>query len=455
MNINGLNRRFAFQAATALTLLLLVVADYFFYRDKIYPGVYLYGINAAGLTMSEASQLVQKKLDQGNHTRTPVIFRYNEKSWSFTFAELGVAADWASALARAYAAGRNRPIFLNYPERVSMLLKPVKLPLSLVVDPAQFSLALAPAVQSIDRAPQDARLDLADDGVTVEVVPEITGRRLLLDETKQMLETSLETNPAAQELPLLVREISPARIAADLRKLRILTEVSSFTTKFALSLPGRVHNIRLAASALDDTLLEPGGEFSFNAAVGETGAEQGYHPAPVIVAGEIVEGVGGGVCQVSSTLYNAVLLAGLQIVERAGHSLAVGYVPPGRDAAVVYGWRDFRFLNNLGHGIWVRAFVNGDRLTVRLFGKPVPGKEIKLLITGLEVIPKSTNYIETDLLPAGTQEKVKPGQDGYRVNVWRIVYLNGAESVRELLSRDIYRPVTAEIRVGAGSATLR
>jgi vancomycin resistance protein YoaR len=448
---NSLTRRPAFRAFTVLTLLLLVVADYLFYRDKIYPGVYLYDINVSGLTKTQAYRLAQSRLEKENLSDKPVLFNFNERTWTYTYRELGATVDIADSLARAFAAGRNRRVILNYPERVSLLLNPVKLPLSFLVDPLQFSQGLAPVAQYVDRESKEARFVLTENGEAVIIVPEITGRSLLVEETRQLLESTLEAYPGAVSLPLLIRESRPARTEADLRELRVHAEISSFSTEFALSLPGRVHNIRLAASTLDGTLVEPGGEFSFNATIGQTGAAQGYQPAPVIVAGEIAEGVGGGVCQVSSTLYNAVLLAGLQVLERTGHSLAVGYVPPGRDAAVVYGWRDLRFLNNLGHGIWIRTFVNGHRLKVRLFGEPVAGKEIRLLTTDLEVIPKSTNYIETDLLPAGTQEKVKPGQDGYRVNVWRITYLNGAEADREQISRDLYRPVAAEIRVGTGT----
>ncbi len=455
MNMNGSIRRPVFRAVTVLTLLLLVFADYYFYRDNIYPGVYLYGINVGGLTKTQARRLVQSKLDMENYSDKPVLVHFNERTWTYSCRELGVAADWADSLARAFAAGRSKSVILNYPERISLLLKPLKLPLSFGVDSLRFSQELAPVAQYIYREPREARFILAEDGATVKIVPEITGRSLLLEESRQLLENTLETYPSVVSLPLLVRESRPARTEADLRELRVRTEVSSFSTKFALSLPGRVHNIRLAASALDGMLIEPGGEFSFNAAVGETGEAQGYQPAPVIISGEFVEGVGGGVCQVSSTLYNAVLLAGLQVMERTGHSLAVGYVPPGRDAAVVYGWRDLRFLNNLGHGIWIRAFVKGDRLTIRLFGETVAGKEIKLLTTDLEVIPKSTNYTETELFAAGTQEQVKPGQDGYRVNVWRVTYLNGTEAGRELLSRDTYRPVAAEILVGTGGTPLR
>lgn len=455
MKINCSIRRSAFQAVTALTLLLIVIADYFFYRDKIFPGVYLYGINAGGLTKTQASQLVQKTLEMEKLAGAAILFRYDEKIWSYNCQELGIAVDWADTLARAFAAGRNRPVMLNYPERVSLLLKPVKLPLSFAVDRTRFSQALAPAAQLIDREPREARFVLAEDGVAVRIAPEIPGRSLLMEETRQLLENSFKTYREPVTLPLLVREIKTYRTAADLQKLRVHAEVASFSTEFALSLPGRVHNIRLAASALDELVLEPEDEFSFNAVVGEAGAAQGYLPAPVIVAGEIVEGFGGGVCQVSSTLYNAMLLAGLQLVERTAHSLAIGYLPPGRDAAVVYGWQDLRFFNNLNHGIWIRTFADGNRLTVRLFGEPTPGKLLKILTTDLEVIPKSTQYTETDSLPAGTRVNVKKGQDGYRVAVWRIALLNGTELSRELLSRDFYRPVPAEVQIGTGDVSLR
>jgi vancomycin resistance protein YoaR len=447
--------RLVFPAVTALTLLLLVVADYFFYRDRIYPGVYLYGINTGSLHEAEARQLVQEELNRENLAGTFILFRYGEKSWSYTLQELGVALDWAETLAGAFAAGRKRMVPFSYAERIRMMLKPVQIPLKFTVDPSHFSKALAPAAQYIDSDPQEARFELAEDAATVEIIPEKQGLRLLLEETRHLLEISLETYPVPESFPLLVRELRPARTAATLRELRVRAEVSAFSTQFALTLPGRVHNIRLASSLLDGILLEPGGEFSFNKTVGKTGSEQGYQPAPVIIAGEIVEGFGGGVCQVSSTLYNAVLLAGLQVVARTGHSLAVGYVPPGRDAAVAYGWQDLKFRNSLEHGIWIRTFVKGERLTVRLFGDPVPGQEIRLLNSDLDVIPRGTNYIETDNLPAGTQEKVRAGQDGYRVSVWRVTSLDGAETGRELLSRDYYRAVPAEVRVGTGVNSLR
>lgn len=103
----------------------------------------------------------------------------------------------------------------------------------------------------------------------------------------------------------------------------------------------------------------------------------------------------------------------------------------------------------------LRTFADGNHLTIRLFGEPTTGKLIKVLTTGLEVIPRSTQYTGTDSLAAGTRVNVKKGQDGYRVAVWRITYLKGMELGRELLSRDFYRPVPAEVQIGTGSVSLR
>jgi vancomycin resistance protein YoaR len=186
--------------------------------------------------------------------------------------------------------------------------------------------------------------------------------------------------------------------AAHLDALRIREMIAISTTVISDSIPNRVHNIRLAAAALDGALVEPDQEFSFNQTVGKTGAEQGYKPAPVIVNRRLVEGIGGGVCQVSSTLYNAILLADLALVERANHSLTVGYLPPGLDATVSDGWLDLRFLNNRNHAVWIRTFIEGGNLTVSIYGDPIPGHEVKVIVTDREVIRQDVKYIETEEL---------------------------------------------------------
>lgn len=145
------------------------------------------------------------------------------------------------------------------------------------------------------------------------------------------------------------------------------TPIAQYSTYFDSSQVNRTENIRLAAKALDGKLLAPGERFSFNESVGERTAEAGYKVAMIIVGKEFVPGLGGGVCQVSSTLYNAVSLAGLEILERHAHSLEITYVPYGQDATVAYGVLDFKFRNNTEDDLLIRSSVEGGTLTFQLY----------------------------------------------------------------------------------------
>ncbi|WP_100011146.1 VanW family protein [Lentibacillus sediminis] len=144
-------------------------------------------------------------------------------------------------------------------------------------------------------------------------------------------------------------------------------EIGSYATNFRESNKERSHNIQLATEAIDNHVVFPGKRFSFNEVVGERTAERGYKQAPVIVKGELSEDIGGGICQVSSTLFNAVDLKGIQIVERYAHSRSVPYVPPGRDATVSWWGPDFVFKNEYNQPVLIRANSTNGRMAVRLF----------------------------------------------------------------------------------------
>ncbi|MUK90279.1 hypothetical protein GMD78_18045 [Ornithinibacillus sp. L9] len=143
--------------------------------------------------------------------------------------------------------------------------------------------------------------------------------------------------------------------------------LGSYTTYFKKSNKERSHNIELAAEAINNTVVFPGEEFSFNKVVGKRTKERGYKRAPVIVRGELSEDIGGGICQVSSTLFNAVDLEGISILERYSHSRNVPYVPPGKDATVSWWGPDFTFKNEYNHPILIRAKANEGRIIIRVF----------------------------------------------------------------------------------------
>lgn len=187
--------------------------------------------------------------------------------------------------------------------------------------------------------------------------------------------------------------------------------IASFSTDMAPRDAQQRHNINRAASKIDGLLVRPGEEFSFNKAVGLRGLEQGYQRAPAIVDGEIRREWGGGVCQVSSTLYNAALLGNLKITERHAHSRKVSSVPPGRDATTAYGVADFKFVNTTGVAIRIRAITSPTRLVVSLYGK-------------------ARQKVDVDI----TTQRV-----GRSISTYRTTRSIGGSSRQELMSCDEYR----------------
>ena len=169
---------------------------------------------------------------------------------------------------------------------------------------------------------------------------------------------------------LVVRVANPTRTTEIARTMGITGVVSSYTTTYG-GTPGRLNNVQLVAKLIDGTLIKPGGTFSFNATTGERTAEKGFQEAPVIINGELQNGLGGGVCQVSTTVFNAAYEGGLPIDARTNHALYIDHYPLGRDATVNYPDLDLRFSNDTDHWLLLRTFVGAGSLTVNLYGTPV------------------------------------------------------------------------------------
>jgi vancomycin resistance protein VanW len=227
--------------------------------------------------------------------------------------------------------------------------------------------------------------------------------------------------------------------------------VATYRTRFP-NIPNRNFNIALAASKLRGVLLDTGDEFSFNRTIGPRTRAAGYRKAPVIINDEFVPGVGGGVCQVSSTLFNAALLADLRILSRTNHSSPVSYLPLGRDAAVVYGRLDLKFRNE-GAPLLMWAEVRGRVITVSFFGTRQPGRQVGVLVTDVQTLPAPKGEIRRPdpELPAGVNRVVE-ARRGFRANTVRYVRQNGVVVRRETVARSFYRPVPKIVRFGTQTA---
>ncbi len=184
-------------------------------------------------------------------------------------------------------------------------------------------------------------------------------------------ENKVENNPG--NMQTLPRQISPTGTPVPTVPEKNPNEISSFTTEILNKDEDRFHNIKTAAKELNHTVVEPGETFSFNSVLGKRTEEKGYEEAPILLGnGEEGEGVGGGICQISSTLYNAVLQTNMKVVERHRHSETVPYVPEGKDATVVYNSKDFRFKNTKDYPVEILVWVSEDEVTVKLIKKVNP-----------------------------------------------------------------------------------
>jgi vancomycin resistance protein YoaR len=221
--------------------------------------------------------------------------------------------------------------------------------------------------KAVGRPPREVEFTVSSSG-RATMVPSRNGRRLDLAATQRaFLAAALSTTD--RETELVVVEAQPELSTARANALGITGLVSSYTTIYGGD-PNRIHNVQLLANLIDRHLIAPGSTFSFNKTTGERNAAKGFLEAPVIINGELKNGLGGGVCQVSTTVFNAAFEAGLSITERHNHALYIDHYPLGRDATVNYPDTDLKFVNDTGHWILLETVVGPSSLTVRLFGTP-------------------------------------------------------------------------------------
>lgn len=242
--------------------------------------------------------------------------------------------------------------------------------------------------------------------------------------------------------------ISPEHTKEELEAALFRDTLGTYKTNYSTSSANRCANIALASQSIDNMILMPGDVFSFNDALGERTSERGYKPAGAYAAGKTVTEVGGGICQVSSTLYNTVLLSNLEIVERRSHQMTVAYVPVGRDATVNWGTTDFKFKNNTPYPVKLESTIRGKNIEISAVGTlSDPDMKVKIETSTLSVIPPVEEIVEDPEKEVGFTETDK-GSNGYIVDAVRVVYSSDTEVSREKLTRSRYNPSNTVTTVG-------
>ena len=244
-------------------------------------------------------------------------------------------------------------------------------------------------------------------------------------------------------------DITEPELTKEKAEERLFTQtLGSYKTNYNSGDVSRSSNIALAASLVNNTVLLPGEEFSYNGTVGERTAANGFKMAHVYMNNEVADGLGGGICQVSSTLYCAVLYANIEVTERTCHQLPVTYVPLGQDATVDYGNIDFKFKNNTDYPIKIVTSAGGGLAEASILGYREVDEKVELYPVRTGTVAATVKEEPDDTLPLGEKKVEKQGSDGCTVELYKTVTKNGTTSERTLVSRSTYSGGKTIVKVG-------
>lgn len=433
--------------ATSVLLLSLLGTFIFFYLSLVYDddavpyGVSVDGVDIGGLTREEALEKLKKVFIL--NPQKYIVLYFEDVRVSLKFSDLKVNYNFDEVLDRIFKLKKEGNIFSRFYRLYSIKNNGMNFSLKIIPDYNAAVYYLTDLSNKINRDPQNARLEFKK-GERL-LIPEVYGVKMDIEGSYSRLVEAI--NKGDRELQVAVNMIKPNITSEDLRDISY--KISTFTTTFNPQDVNRTSNLILAAKNISGALVRPGEIYSLNKGIGPRVIEAGFKEAPVIINGKLVPGIGGGVCQIATTVYNAVLRADLKIVERFHHSFPVSYVPPGQDATLSGDILDLKFQNNSSYPIYLVAYVYSNKFTVDVYSADANfNKRVVIYSEILEVIEPKITYKEDNTMPEGTIKEEVPPHKGYKVNTYRLVY-EGSKLIRkEKLSYDFYQPVNGIIIKG-------
>ena len=378
--------------------------------NKICKNTYINDINIGELTKIQAIEKIKNIYHVDD-----IEFKYNGKKFILSSKEIDFYYDIEKTVEEAYNLNRKGSFIENIKKTINSALgdkNTIELYINYSKD--KLKLYIKYLAKDIDVYVKNASLSI--EGSNIKIQKEKEGIKLEVDKT--INKTINEIKKGNTSINLVVKKVKPKIKSENLGKIN--TMLGTYSTKFNSSVEGRSHNILLASKSTSDILLMPGESFSYNKYTGKRTISNGYKNAPLIVQGVVQEGIGGGVCQVSSTLYNAVLYAGLEIESIKNHSIPSTYVDKGRDATVSDDSIDFIFKNNLKYPIYIKNTVYGNDLTCSIYGSSEDKKIIEIQTNTDSVYEVSIKKVEDPTLPKGQEKKLESGRKGYTVSTYRV-----------------------------------
>lgn len=473
-------------------------------------GISILGIDVSGLSKDDAKQKVTD--DVSNRLSTDVIFKHNDETYTLLPSSVGGSFDIDKVIDDAYSVGRNGNIFQNNFAILNAMINSKNFIPDFSFNSDSFDNSISQMNSNFADGIVEPSYDISGNNLIIKsgkngnivdsdkikslfvdkliVVPYNTdsievpvfskeANKIDIDAIhseiyKEAQDASYTTNPYAvypssngldfnisiDEAKALItgdkdsytiplKTLYPNVKTSDIGIEAFPNLLSSYSTSFASSSSNRATNVSLATNKINGKVLMPGEVFSFNGTVGKRTPQAGFKVAGVYMNGQVATDYGGGICQVSSTLYNAVLRANLEIVDRSNHMFEVGYVPIGTDATVSWGAPDFKFKNSRSYPIKIVTSSSNKKCVVKFYGlKESEEYDIEIVSYRTGSVPYRTTYTTDSSLAAGQQKVIQRGSNGAKSVAYRIRKKNGQVISKELLSKDTYDPHNQIIAVG-------
>ncbi|SFB27838.1 VanW family protein [Clostridium frigidicarnis] len=416
------------------------------WNDKVYPNVYVQGVNLSGMTKEEATNELNEKFKDAIVNKK-ITVKVKDKDYSMDYSKLNAEYNIEDTVDKAFDFGKNKKLGEQY--KLIKSKNKEDLELEFTHNPEYVKEFVNSIANEVNKKPQDAKLDVSSG---FAITDEVAGYKLDSENLEKGILDSI--NGKIDEnivVDAVVNEDKPKVTAEALKKVN--GKISSYSTSYGTSSEGRAFNVELATKAIDGTILMPGEVFSYNGVVGERSAERGYKNAGVIIGNKVENGIGGGICQVSSTLYQAILRSGLNSVERINHSLPVGYMTKGFDATVAWDSLDYKFKNTFDFPIYIEGVTYGRNVSFNIYGDAsASNKTYEIYSEIVETLQPTTSTVDDSSIPEGQTVVEQNPSTGYRVKTYRKVYEGGNLVDTQLISTDTYQAVNGITKKGTKKA---
>ena len=420
-------------------------------KKIIEQGVCIGNLPVGGMTEEEAASALRSYLDDMKDT--VFTLKGPNGSMELSAADMEITADTERAVEDAMDIGHTGNLISQFKVRTDLKTESYVVNMHLSVDKEK-------TAQQIYEHTDELNIEAEDNSLTrangeFQFVPGKSGVEVNIVDSVYALNDYLgfEWSDGDNEYTLVSEEVQPRGSQEELAQVKDL--LGSFSTNFASSAAGRAQNVRNACSKINGTVLFPEDEFSTYAAISPFTVENGYAMAGSYSNGQVVESLGGGVCQVATTLYNAIIRAELDISMRYNHSMLVSYVPPSNDAAIAGTYKDLRFVNNLEYPVYIEGYCEGGIITFNVYGVEMrpSNREISFESETVSERQPNTQYNFTSSQSVGYYSVSQGSHKGLVARLWKVVKEDGVEVSREIFNNSTYNASPRTVTIGIGGAS--